>query len=423
MQEHQQRAMQEMLFEAAVVSFRTPHGSSVDIENSLTILTSITKPTLSQAQRVLSFAHDNISSWIQATDPSTTMSALTPSLHSLVEHAHTLQDPKEAQKELTMVTKTIAEFVVAEPKVFTDEFASEIREGRFGNPQETLGDITQALLRKRVKDGGQLDYDEEESETLARALDTVISLDNPDIIEPLKLFLPYEWLNRKEGEQLFKERFPQVHTFLEQPFSHPEEKYVALAEEFITLDEEQRLDLGDRVSQKEFGDPFETFGKITSVVISRTKNIKDKDKEADIEELAEGLWIELLEMDRDDGRLRPMREELMEKKWYWDENITYTLIETIENMGIAIGQEEAFMTKHQDAIFTALQEAAGKGDSRSRYWEGIELTYVRGELPGRLAAMTAETREMIESGDLTGELPDELLFASLYTPPPKSSDK
>jgi len=107
-----------------------------------------------------------------------------------------------------------------------DQLSSQVRKGRFGEPKTVLSGLAATLLDKR--DRGQ-EYGGGASGTIARVLDDVVALGDPELVEPLKSRLPLEWLDGDFGEKDLREQFPRVHQFIEQSLVHPEERLAALA--------------------------------------------------------------------------------------------------------------------------------------------------------------------------------------------------
>ncbi len=138
-----------------------------------------------------------------------------------------------------------------------------------------------------------------------------------------------------------------------------------------------------------------------------------------IDAATQDLWIDLLEINRQDPRLRPLRESLIGREWYWDEDIMYTLVETMEGMAIPVGEEATFIESHTDVILNRfIDPKHWRKEEHNKYRSGLELTHQRGELGSRLASVIGEVRRMLEKNGWRAEkvMPNELLFASLYTP-------
>lgn len=419
MQQELLRAQQEMHFEAAIEGLRKPGSSGVDIENSLADLSNVRGISFPQARQVLGFATSNIPAWIEAAGGEVVIAAISPSIDTLRAHAETSDDEKVKAEFATLSSQLVSGIVLAEPESYRAKLAAEVRSGRFGEPKTILSGVAVSLLTKANRGQG---YGDGSSETVARVLDDVVALDDPTLLEPVKAALPLEWLDGDFGEEDFKKQFPRVHQFLEQAFLSPEEKHLALARMFDTSAESQRERLKKRIRQGEFGDAIDVLGKVVGVLASSeveavNPTVEDRDRDS----LTEDLWIELLEINRRDPRLRPLRERLIGRGWYWDsDSLIYTLTETMDGMALPVGEEEVFIARHEDAIVNRLLDVQRGDDKSSRkYREGLKLTHQRGEFSGRLAAVLQEVRQMMrDNKERSAEdiMSTDLLFASLYTP-------
>lgn len=419
MQQELRRAQQEMHFESAIEGLRKPGNSAVDVENSLADLSQVRGISIPQARQVLGFAASNIPAWIEAAGEEVVIAAIFPSIDTFRAHAETSDDEKIKGEFASLSSQLVSGIVLAQPQSYGERLASEVRSGRFGEPKAVLGGVAVSLLTKA--DRGQ-EYGDGASETIARVLDDVVALDDPALLEPVKAVLPLEWLDGDFGEEDFKKQFPRVHRFLEQAFISPEERHLALVRMFDASTESQRERLKKRVKQGEFGDAIDALGKVVGVLASSEPEVGSPtaiSRERD--SLTEDLWIELLEINRRDPRLRPLREKLIERDWYWDsESAIYTLTETMNGMALPLGEEETFIARHEDVIVSRLL-AMQQGDegARRKYREGLELTHQHGELSGRLAAVLGEVRQIMKDNKERSAdeiMPNELLFASLYTP-------
>lgn len=327
---------------------------------------------------------------------------------------------KKIKDEFASISsQLVSGIVLAEPQSYRARLAAEVRSGRFGEPKAVLGGVAASILTKA--DRGQ-EFGDGSSETIARVLDDVVALDDPNILEPLKAALPLEWLDGDFGEEDFKKQFPRVHQFLEQAFVQPEERHLALVRMFDASTDSQRERLKKRIKQGEFGDAVDALGKVVGVLASsevneETATVADRDRDS----LTNDLWIELLEINRRDPRLRPLRERLIGREWYWDsDSPIYTLTETMAGMALPVGEEEAFIARHEDAIVARLLDGLRGNDEDSRkYKAGLKLTHQREEFSGRLAVVLKEVRQMMKDNkEKSAEdiMSTELLFASLYTP-------
>lgn len=426
MQQELLRAQQEMHFEAAIEGLRKPGSSGVDVENSLADLSQVRGISLPQARQVLGFAASSIPAWIEAAGEEVVVAAISPSIDAFRTHAETSDDEKIKGEFVSLSSQLVSGIVLAEPQSYRERLASEVRSGRFGEPKAVLSGVAVSLLTKA--DRGQ-EYGDGASETIARVLDDVVTLNDPTLLEPVKAALPLEWLDGDFGEEDFKKQFPRVHQFLEQAFVSPEERHLALARMFDSSSDSQRERLKKRIRQGEFGDAIDALGKVVGVLASSEVGAENQTAEdRDRDSLTEDLWIELLEINRRDPRLRPLREKLIEREWYWDsESAIYTLTETMNGMALPLDEEETFIARHEDVIVSRLL-AMQQGDdgARRKYREGLELTHQHGELSGRLAAVLGEVRQIMKDNKERSAdeiMPNELLFASLYTPVKLDSPK
>lgn len=368
---------------------------------------------------MLSFAASNIPAWIKAAGEEVVVGAISPSIDAFRAHAEISDDEKIKDEFASISSQLVSGIVLAEPQSYRARLAAEVRSGRFGEPKAVLGGVAASILTKA--DRGQ-EFGDGSSETIARVLDDVVALDDPNILEPLKAALPLEWLDGDFGEEDFKKQFPRVHQFLEQAFVQPEERHLALVRMFDASTDSQRERLKKRIKQGEFGDAIDALGKVVGVLASsevneETATVADRDRDS----LTNDLWIELLEINRRDPRLRPLRERLIGREWYWDsDSPIYTLTETMAGMALPVGEEEAFIARHEDAIVARLLDGLRGNDENSRkYKAGLKLTHQREEFSGRLAVVLKEVRQMMKDNkEKSAEdiMSTELLFASLYTP-------
>lgn len=411
---------QQIAYEAALDDLRKLEPTGVDIENAFVQIRSLGTPNHREMIEVLDLAATNIPLWVNAIGSRPAIEGLSPYITAFRDLTQQ-SDNTESRNEFTSVTSGIvARAVMADPNSYEDYLALQIQEGQFGDHREILPRVLGHVLREGW---GRSDFGYGESGVVARMIDEVLQLDDPTLVEPLKSHLPMVWLSGGYEEDDLREQFPRVHRLLERPLVEDlEERHRTLANMFLEGSENQREALKTKIKAGEFGDGFETIGKVLAL-ISSEESTKITAASADtIDSVAEDLWIELLEIDRHDPRLRPLRERFIEKEWYWDdESVTYTLVETLNELGIDVGDERSFITRHEEAIGQQLLEYADK-DLK----DGITRTIEKRELGARLAVFTTEVRKYLEKQNRTPEylitnFSDGLLMASLYTPKPKSS--
>lgn len=430
MQQEAARVVQEIRFEASLDELRRPDVGTTGIEDSLAELSQFKSITHHQAHTVLRLAASNLSTWTEAVEAEGVLAAVSPSIDALRTYTKNADDPTVAREFHEFTAKIATGLILAEPTVYRHRLASMLREGFFDQATgRVLSNIVEGVLNLRDQ---RQEYGDENTQTVGRMLDDLIEMDDPGLLEPLSPILPFEWLDGDFGEQDFRDHFPRVHQLIEQALLHPENKHKALAQMFTAFDEKKRTRLKDEVKKGKYGDVFDTLGKVVAVLTS------DEDPQlspAVRATITEDLWIELLEINRIDPRLRPLRERLVNEEWYWDtENIMYTLIETLDGMAIPAGEEGAFIARHEEAIVRELQQAAQESmglnpDIPQAYLDGLNLTYQRGELTDRLAAILGEVRQMPRLHTTEGlenfmqHFPNSLLFASLYTPSKSNTPK
>lgn len=421
MQEEATRIQQEVQFEAALGVLREPSIASQAIVDSLDALRTMRSLSPSQARQVLGLAADNISTWIVAVGSDSVIDAVFPAIDSAREHVRA-SDNAELESEFTAQTsRVIAHLIMAEPDRYDEELDSQLKQGRFGN----RGPVLTGVLTNILHEGEESRvFGTRNSGYLARIIDDVITLEDPSVLEPLRPALPFQWLDKGYGEQELKHLFPRVYQLLTEPLLHSDETYRDLARIFVTL--EDRKPLKERVKSGQLGDVFDIFGKVLGVLTSdevqaNPSVLHENVERTSVEKASEDLWIELLEINRGDPRLRPLRERLIGKDWYWDpDSAIYTLMETIDNMGVTIGHEADFIKTHATEISQHIQERVMLNQiTRRKYGQGIALAIKRGELTPRLGAILSEIQQIrgrLSYDDLQKSYPNDLLFAALHSP-------
>jgi hypothetical protein len=200
---------------------------------------------------------------VSALGSNTVLDTLSPLITTLREHSEQSDSPEAKTKFTTLTSGVIAGIISAEPKSYRESLDGLIQKGQFGEPREVLPRVLDAALNEGM---GMGEFGGRATHTIARMLDRVVQFEDPALIEPLKNNLPFFWLDGKYEEDELRQLFPRVHQMLEQPLMHGLERYDAIARMFLEGNENQVEAMVERVKKGDFGDSFETFGKVLAVV-------------------------------------------------------------------------------------------------------------------------------------------------------------
>lgn len=404
----------ELAFDAAMEDLQVPDPSNLDIENGLDGLNSVHTLTPDQAKQVLALAAQHVSSWIKAVGAGRTLHILNMGPIFTLRHTQEGRQTAIDQPEVAgHVTKILAGMVAGGLSI-----RNGIRDGYFGQPAEVLVGTLGELLSHRPDP--EPDSRGELSVLALMLSDLVYRYDNPDLIERIKTQLPVEWLMTPTGDEVSK-KYPTVRRLLEKAWSTNDPERQELASRLLQMGPEKVEVFFQHLKEQEKQpgvDAFDTLVKVFTIITADSPDHPIENLEGH-EEISEAVWVELLETDRSDPRLRPLRHRLIGKEWYWDEeSVLYTLLETFNNMGIKEGDELPFIIEHEQEILTALNQ---KLDRRPHtFQEGLERTAEKGEFAKRLQVVIAELRkvatDLVSVDQLTAGYPDELLFAALWSP-------
>lgn len=402
--QEQARLHQQLSYEAALPYLREPQPTSTDVENILDYLSEITRPTLGQARGILGAAAIAVHSWVETSDADTVIKTLTPSLQVQRTHIEAASEPEEGSfaRQSSLI---ISGILSADFTAYPTQLRKMIDEGQFGEKGRVLTGVLQNILPAYKGRAGLLLEDQEEAEVtnVATIMDDLIEVD-PKLMEGLQLILPTYILFASKDLPTTN---PRVYRALSDMLG-TQQVHRDLAETYLTLDVD-RDELKERIKSREFGDPIDVFANVCAVAVT--------DPKFDHDDLAEDVWIELLEINRFDPRLRPLREKIMSREWYWDpDSAMLTLVETVESFDLRGHTRIAkFLDQHQGDILKALKE---RHTEWNRFGEGIELAAEAGELTGRLTAIIQEVIKIKEETD--SEYPlhfsDALLLAALHIP-------
>lgn len=389
----------QMAYEAALDGLREINPDSVDLENSFDQLQSIKNPSPTEARGVLDLAARRSVLWVGMVDTDVILFGLSPSLESYRADVKSQNNPQVQTEYNQIVTQIAAGIVRAQP----ESLARLMQFGYFEDDGVVMTNVLSELLPVYQQRG--IIWDEaRDVGMLAVMLSQVVDANNPDLITQLQPALPTRLLYF-EPESL--RLFPQVKQVLEQTWETNQQKYSELANTYAFLVGDARDTFAERVLSGEFGDPVEVF---ISCVTSLTSAEDDPNRDS----AAAHLWPELLEVDRSDPRIKPLRERLMSREWYWDESKIYTLVETITGLEGEdnVADIKAFMGRYAETIAQILR----KSYAWKKYGEGVERTISRGEFPAKLAAIVEEILET-SRGNLNdpyvAEFSDGLLLAAL----------
>lgn len=410
---------QQIIFDDALQNLGGSEGESDrSIEFSLNQIGEIGRPTFPQANKLLDTASRKALSWTEIVGADQVIKVLTPSLDVVRAQAEAADDPKSQDNFLTQASALMAGVMLADTDAYRESLRASLQKGTFGNRGQVLVRTLNALFRVYKQNEGSWTRPEKDCRRLIDALDDLVGMGNPDLLHQIVPNIPLGLLYPQEG---IVERFPQTAKFLDGVLRG--EDQVApkrLAEMLLQiLGDDEREKFRARICNGEFGDSVDTLCKVLATLLTHKKG-DDSDRDfIGKEEVAEELWLDLLDLNRQDPRLRPIRHLAIAHKWYWDEDsASYTLVETLDGLGVAIDEERAFVEQYEDVIMEALKRNLHYSEVWKDLGSGIELTQKKGELAGRLAVILAELRKRARTGsDLYRNFPDELLAASLYTPP------
>ena len=404
----------ELAYEAALDDLRKPSPDSLDIENALDQLAGIPSLRPNQIRGFLTLAASCIRMWGELVGTDIMVERLTPHVQSLRQTVEESDKPEEKEEFYRTATQLSTGILQLDPTAYRG-LASR---GYFDDEGQVLRGTLEGLLGEYDKKGRL--WGEDDAEQLTPMLADLVAKGNSEHIVSLQPVLPVRFLYFYPD---LVRANPQVHQVLEQAEKANQQRHLEVAKIYLTSDDDQREVLKAKVKTGELGNSVDVLAACVNGLMDAEGAQVDRDR-TDSDRAAEDLWIELLEINRNDPRLIPLREKAIFRDWYWDtDSPVYTLMETLhayEEATEEILDIDDFVKRNEDAIMSALRGSYGW----SKYGKGVELTRERREFSTRLGKILEEIYEAIRgnvSAGLVSELPSSLLLASLYTPEPEKS--
>lgn len=403
----------ELAYEAALDDLRKPTPDSLDIENALDQLAGIPSLRPAQTRGFLTLAASRARVWGELVGTAVMVDRLTPHVQNLRQSVEVSDKPEEKEEFYRTAAQLSTGILQLDPTSYRDLASS----GYFDEEGQVLRGTLEGLLGEYDKKGRL--WGEDDAEHLTPMLADLVATGKPEQVVALQSVLPVRFLYFYPD---LVRKHPEVQQVLEQAEKENQQRHQKVAKIYLTSDDEQREILKTKVRAGELGNSVDVLaacvnGLLDAEPTQTTANRSDSDR------AAEDLWIELLEINRNDPRLIPLREKAISRDWYWDtDSPVYTLMETLhayEEATEEILDINDFVKRNEDSIVNALRGGYGW----NKYGKGVELTRERGEFSTRLGKVLEEvyetTRGDLNAG-LVSEFPASLLLASLYTPPQES---
>ncbi|MDP3998127.1 MAG: hypothetical protein Q8P89_00730 [bacterium] len=403
---------QELLFESAIEELSQWCPGSVDIENALHSLSTIRDLRPAQAMSVLGLARKNIESWMEVkVDPEKVIDTLAPSFRAYRQHLSQKGNP-DIEKDYLETASTILSGVIENnPENYRKTVAAPLRKGVFGQPAIVLARLLKKPL-EIVKAGGTIWDDEfDDYENLAVMLGDLVKMGDQSAIDSLKPHLPVAFMRHNIAYYDLSVD-PRVKDLLESAAKDYPSDIEKLAKNYLDFDEVKQEELREMTLEGQFGPPAAGALAIISAIIENDEQA-DPEAKATIEETIQDLWVGLLDMDRSDIGLRPIREMIITKPWYWENDAAaYTAIESLEGLDI---EEEEFVERYGDLMLDTIKSNLSSKEKKALK---IPSDDPKEEVKQRLVEILKELRQEDTSSEdaLFRNLSDRQLAIRLYSP-------
>lgn len=384
---------QQMLFEAAIEDLGRPSATSVDIENGLGSLGQLRTLSLQQSRAILNLARNNMSAWVQASDSLQAIEAVTPSLTAYREHVEQSNTP-QLREEYTEIASTILSGVITvDPRAYQQTVARPLRQGAFGEYGPILAGITNRLSETMEQRGTIHRHGEEDDySSLIGFMRELIDLNDPSLVETIKLAIPGKLLYMDQAQRM--KLSPEIRQFLENARVGNDSETSRLVHLYLVSDYSDQDKLRERILKGEFGDAATVVDKIVSSLVSgRNKHQEVEQVEAD--ESAYELWLDMIDKDSSDPKLRSVTANVIELDQYWQggEQAVYICTASLDRLGLRIGEEELFVMKYGDRILDILKaNSFGQALGAGRFQELEKQEHLTEEQQQRIARFLRELR-------------------------------
>ncbi len=340
---------QELLFEATIEDLQRPNLVSLDIENGLDALSKLNRLSPAQARTILDLGSANITAWTRVSEPAQLLAGFRPAARVYQEYAKH-QDRPEVKAEAQELISTIVAGVIATDRQAYKAVSSQLKNGAFGEYGPTLVGVVQKLSTALDREGTIWGDAETDTSNLVVMLGELQKVGDPLLIEAVKPAIPTKLLDVDQATRMTYT--PEMNQLLEEARrgNDPEtKKLVAL---YLDSDFEEQDELRHKMVRGEFGNAAVAVDKIISTLMTNVDKLDD-DQRAAVEDAAYDLWLDVLDQDPYNPQLQSITANVMEIGRYWEDDIVYTSIESINRLGL-VGREELFVAKYGDRILKAL---------------------------------------------------------------------
>lgn len=402
---HQPNLGQQLLFEAATEDLGKANATSVDIENGLTSLAQLRSLSLQQSMAILNLARNNMDSWVQASSPLQVLEAVTPPLTAYKQHAEQSNDSQLREDYTEASSIILSSVIAADPEAYEEGVIDRLKEGVFGEHGPVLAGVIKKLSDKMEQEGTIYRQRSEEADysTLIGLLDELTSLKDPSLVEAVKPAIPAKLLYMDQARRM--KLNPEVNKLLEDARVGNDPETRRLVNLYLTSEYDDQDELRERILEGEFGEAATVVDKIVSSIV-------EKDSDAAYE-----LWLDMLDKNPDNPKLRPVTVNVLELNQYWQgEEAVYTCVASLNRLGLRIGQEELFVMKYGDRILSTLKaNLFGDPYDSERFSEVEKQERLTEEQQIRIARFLRELRcNERESGEkLHSSIKDNLLSTVL----------
>lgn len=400
---------QEFAFANAIEELSQWKPGHVDVENALHSLSGIRNLRPNQAKVVLDLARESIDHWMGVkVDPKQVVDALVPSFRIYRQHVSQQNNPDLERDYSESVSVILSGIIEDDPENYSKAVSFHLKKGAFGPPAIILTHLFQKPF-ETIKDGGIIWDEFEGYETLEVVLDDLIEMGDQDAIESLKPYLPVAFMLHYIACYRLSVN-PRVEELLESAAEDYPPNIAKLAQNYLNLDECKKEEISEMILEGQFGSPTLAARMLISALLEKEEQAKPEVKE-EIKETVENLWVDLLDKDRSDIGLQPIREMIIARPWYWEgEDVAYTAVESINGLGLKV---EEFVERYGDLMLDAIENHLFPK-------EKLDL-----KIPGRTSREAIKQRLVnilkdLGQDDLSSEtalfrnLPDRLLADSLH---------
>lgn len=312
----QEGLQQQLLFEATIDDLRRPGQSPIDIENGLDSLSSLQRLSPQQAGMILELAGRDASLWARAVDPRRIIQVLAPSFSIYRELLEQRDDPEAMNQFTELSTTIVTEIAVSSPDAYRVTVVQPLKQGAFGEYGPTLVGVVKKLVSRWDREGTIWNDEYIDEENIVGMVEEVLALGDDTLIAGLRENAPSRLIYT--GDPATEKSFsPRLKQLLQEARRGDAAETLRLVHRYLDAEEDEQEALRSRIVNGEFGDRVMVVDRIVSALMQSQDRLIPSERER-IDQSAYDLWLDLLDKDPNDPRLRSITAEVINLEQYWN---------------------------------------------------------------------------------------------------------